>query len=87
MAYQPIIRFTIEEILDWWSDCSAGNRFLGYCSHAASAVWFLSFERWQTESRRMPSGTFFNFITDAAAILSELFDSTDESDDDDENQL
>ncbi len=34
----------------------------------------------------MPSGTLINFFTDAAA-LSDLFDSTDETDDDDENEL
>jgi len=82
-TYHPTIRFTPEEISDWWCDCPAGSRFLGCCSHVASAVWFLSFERWQTESRHMPSETFINFFADAAA-LPDLFDSTEESDDNDE---
>ncbi len=82
--YQPIVRFDTEEILDWWCDCNAGSRFIGCCSHVASAVWFLSFERWQTKQRRAPSATFINFVSDAG-VLPDLLDSTDESDDDDEN--
>ncbi len=82
--YQPIIRFDTEEILDSWCDCAAGSRFIGYCSNIASAVWFLSFERWQTRQRRAPSATFINFVSDAG-VLPDLFDSTDESDDEDEN--
>jgi hypothetical protein len=34
----------------------------------------------------MSSGTFINFVTDAAA-LPEFFNSTDESDDNDENEF
>ena len=86
VKYHPIIRFTTEEILDWWCGCTAGNRFIGCCSHIASTIWFLSFERWQTQSRRMPSQNFINFITDAAA-LPELFDSTDDSDDEVEDEF
>lgn len=82
--YQPIIRFSTEEILDWWCDCPAGNRFVGCCSHVASAIWFLSFERWQTQSRRSISASFINFVTDAA-ILEDSLDSANENDDDDEN--
>ncbi|CAF1329201.1 unnamed protein product [Adineta steineri] len=81
-TYHPIIRFTTEELLDWWYDCTAGNRFIGYCSRTALTIWFLLFERWRTQSRRMPSGAF---ITDAAA-LPDLFDCTDDSDDEDENE-
>jgi hypothetical protein len=86
LTYHPTIRFTREEILDWWYDCRAGNRFIGCCSHIASVIWFLSFERWQTQSHRMPSGTFLNFVTDAA-ILPEFSNSTDDSDDDNEDDL
>ncbi|CAF3376716.1 unnamed protein product [Rotaria socialis] len=65
--YHPIIRFTREEILDWWCDCTAGNCVIGCCSHIASAICFLSFERWQTQSSPKPSGTFINFVANAAA--------------------
>ena len=85
VKYHPILRFTAEEISDWWCDCTAGNRFIGCCSHIASTIWFLSFERWQTQSRRMPSETFINFIIDAAA-LPELFDSTDNSSNENEHE-
>lgn len=86
LTYHPTIRFTTEEISDWWCNCPAGNRFLGCCSHIASVIWFLSFERWQTQSRPMPSTTFIDFIADAAN-LSDSTDSTDDTDDDDDDEL
>ncbi|CAF5219369.1 unnamed protein product, partial [Rotaria magnacalcarata] len=78
------IRFTREEILDWWCDCTAGNCVIGCCSHIASAIWFLSFERWQTQSSPKLSGTFINFVADAAA-QQELSDSTNDDETDDED--
>jgi hypothetical protein len=84
VTYNPIIRFSTGQIIDWWYDCYAGNRFIRCCSNIASAIWFLSFERWQTQARRMPSGNFINFVHDAAAI-PELFDSTDDSASEDED--
>jgi hypothetical protein len=84
VKYHPIIRFSTEEITNWWCDCSAGNRFIGCCSHIASAIWFLSFERWQTPAGRIPSGNFINFVHDAS-VVAELFDSTDVSASEDED--
>ncbi|CAF5174254.1 unnamed protein product, partial [Rotaria magnacalcarata] len=83
--YHPTIRFTREEILDWWRDCTAGNSVIGCCSHIASAICFLSFERWQTQSRSRPSGTFINFVADAAA-QQELSDSTNDDEDEDDDE-
>ncbi|CAF4651489.1 unnamed protein product, partial [Rotaria sp. Silwood2] len=79
LTHNPIIQFTSNDILEWWCDCSTGNGMLGCCSHIASAIWFLSFERWQSHNRQMPSGDFINLATDAS-LLSDFYDSTDDED-------
>ncbi|CAF3126185.1 unnamed protein product [Rotaria sp. Silwood2] len=79
LSYNPIIQFTTEEISDWWCDCPTENTLIGCCSHVASAVWFLSFQRWQFQKRSMPSGDFINFVTDSKE-LSDFYDSTDDDD-------
>ncbi len=80
VTYNPVIQFTSDEILEWWCDCPIGSGFLGCCSHIASAIWFLSYERWQNKSRYMPSGSFINYVADASQI-SDFYDSTDDEDD------
>lgn len=84
-TYNPIVRYAPEEVLDWWCDCPAGNRYVGCCSHIASAVWFLSFQRWQTKARRMRSGEFIELFTDAAAQPEPFESSTDTGSDSDES--
>ena len=84
MIYHPIIQFTSEEILQWWCDCPIGSGYLGCCSHIASAIWFLSYERWQDNSHRMPSGDFLNFAIDAAQF-SDFYESTDDEQDADKD--
>ena len=79
VTYSPIIQFTSNDITDWWCDCPIGSSFLGCCSHIASAIWFLSYERWQNKVRRMPSGDFINSVIDAGQ-LSDYYDSTDDED-------
>ncbi|CAF3409468.1 unnamed protein product [Rotaria socialis] len=61
-------RVTYQAILGWWCDCFAGARFLGYCSHIASAILFLSHQRWQTQQRHMPSAEYKNLATDSKQI-------------------
>jgi hypothetical protein len=80
ITYNPTIQFSSQEILEWWCDCPAGNGLIGCCSHVASVIWFLSHERWQVGNRRMPSGDFVNFVTDASQV-SDFYDSTDDDDD------
>jgi hypothetical protein len=80
LTYNPIIQYTSDKILDWWCDCPMGNGLLGCCSHIASAIWFLSFERWQVHNRQMPSGDFINLAIDARQV-SDFYDSTDDEDD------
>lgn len=66
-TYHPIIKFNKEEVLDWWCDCASGSRYVGCCSHIASAIWFLSYQRWQTRYRSVSSTEFINLFKDAAA--------------------
>ncbi|CAF4871782.1 unnamed protein product [Rotaria socialis] len=68
LTHNPIIQFTPDEVLEWWRDCPIGNGLLGCYSHVASAIWFLSFQRWQLNSRNMPSGNFIKYVTDAPQI-------------------
>ena len=77
----PIIKFTPDEVVEWWCDCPVGNGLLGCCSHVSSAIWFLSFQRWQLSSKSMPSGNYINCVYDAAQ-MSDFYDSTDDETDD-----
>ena len=80
-TYYATIQFTDQQIVGWWCNCPVGSRFLGCCSHVSSAIWFLSYERWQSQKRYMLSGDFINFATDAIQE-SDFFDSSDDDDDD-----
>lgn len=82
-TYHPTIRFNDNEVLEWWCDCPSGGRFVGCCSHVASAVWFLAFARWQTQTNRMASSEYINLFEDAAATYH--LSDTDDDDSDDEN--
>ncbi|CAF2098267.1 unnamed protein product [Rotaria magnacalcarata] len=79
VTYHPTIHFTDQAILGWWCDCFIGARFLGCCSHIASAIWFLSYQRWQTQQRHMPSGKYKNLATDSIQV-SDFYDSSDDDD-------
>jgi hypothetical protein len=79
--FYPTIQFTNQQIIGWWCDCSIGGRFIGCCSHISSAIWFLSYERWQTQKRHMPSGSYMDLATDSIQV-SDFYDSSDDDDDD-----
>lgn len=83
MTYHPTVRFDENEILDWWCDCSSGSRFIGCCSHVASAIWFLAFARWQSQSNRMPSAEYVHLFQDAAEPLDMSDTDVDDSNDED----
>lgn len=88
--YNPTIRFDRETVLDWWCDCPSGSRYVGCCSHVASMIWFLSFQRWQSQSYRIGSREFIKFFTDASVLCEPMELSTDSdddtNDDDDEDE-
>ncbi|CAM4955870.1 unnamed protein product [Rotaria socialis] len=79
VTYHPTIHFTDQAILGWWCDCFTSARFLSCCSYIASAIWFLSHQRWQTQQYHMPLGEYKNLATD----LMQVSDFYDPSDDDD----
>ena len=68
--------------MDWWCDCPSGARYVGCCSHVPSVIWFLSFQRWQTQSHHMRSSDFIHFFTDAAVSAGSIESSTGSDDDD-----
>ena len=77
ITYNPIIKFTSDEVVEWWCDCPIGSRFVGCCSYIASVIWFLSYARWQSNNHYMPSNDYINFAVDASQ-LSDFHDSTDD---------
>ena len=79
-AYNSIIKFAHDEILEWQCDCPIGNVLSRCGSHVASGIRFLSFEQWQVHQRRMLSSDLINIATDAGQ-LSDFYDSTDGEDD------
>ena len=78
-TYHPIIQFSRVEILGWWCDCYIGNRFVGCCSHITSAIWFLSYQRWQSNESRRASTDRMNFVSETIPI-SDFYDSSDDED-------
>ncbi|CAF4913348.1 unnamed protein product [Rotaria magnacalcarata] len=79
VTYHSTIHFTNQAILGWWCDCFTGARFLGCCSHIASAIWFLSYQQWQTQQRHMSSGEYKNLATDSIQV-SDFYVSSDDDD-------
>jgi hypothetical protein len=47
----------------------------------SSTIWFLSYARWETKQRYMPSGTFMDLATDSGHFSDFLDSSDDDSDD------
>ncbi|CAF3921613.1 unnamed protein product [Rotaria sp. Silwood1] len=76
-TYNSVIKFSPDEVLDWWYDYPMGNVPIGSCSHIASTVCFLCCQRWKLHNRRIPIGDFIQLATDANQ-LSDLYDSTDD---------
>ena len=58
-TYYPTIQFATDQIIGWWCDCYTGARIVGCCSHEPSAIWFLSYERWQTHTRNIAINQLF----------------------------
>ncbi|CAF3756561.1 unnamed protein product [Rotaria magnacalcarata] len=79
VTYHSTIHFTNQAILGWWCDCFTGARFLGCCSHIASAIWFLSYQQWQAQQRHMSSDEYKNLATDSIQV-SDFYVSSDDDD-------
>ncbi|CAF0967090.1 unnamed protein product [Didymodactylos carnosus] len=78
-TYYPTIRFSKSKVVGWYCQCPIGSRVVGCCSHVASAIWFLGFERWQSHQRVQSSGSHLLNASDSIQI-------TDFEDDDEDNQ-
>ncbi len=55
--YHTYIQFDSTQVIAWYCTCPGGPRVVGCCSHIASAIWFLGYERYQTTTTRKPSTT------------------------------
>jgi hypothetical protein len=55
--YYTYIKFDLNQVLAWYCTCPGGPRVVGCCSHVASAIWFLAYERHQLNTNPQPSST------------------------------
>ena len=82
-SYQSTIYHTKDEIKGWYCTCPDGAKVVGCCSHIASVIWFLAYERFQGEERPKPSGAYMSVVSDSI-VVSDFYGSseTDDSDTD-----
>ena len=73
---------TLEEpIKDWYCTCEVGARVMGCCAHIASVLWYLGYDRHQTQHDRGHE-IKIDSILDASNLPE-----TDSESEDDENPL
>ena len=78
-SYYPTIQFSPDEILGWWCDCPIGSRIVGCCSHVSSMIWFLCYQRWESNNARRITTDPMNFVRDSV-VISDFYDSSDDDD-------
>ena len=79
--YHTYIQFDSTQVIAWYCTCPGGARVVGCCSHVASAIWFLGYERHQPTTARKPSATNTTNI-DYADNISDFEPSSDDEHDD-----
>lgn len=82
--YESIVFHTKDEIKGWYCTCPDGARIVGCCSHIASVIWYLAYERFQSSEHPKPSGTYISVVNDST-VLSEFYDSSETDDNNDSN--
>ena len=80
-SYYTYVQFTSAQIIAWYCTCRAGPRTVGCCSHVATAIWYLSYERHRTKTNRQSFSTNINSICYADNISDfELLSDVEEND-------
>ncbi|CAF4189825.1 unnamed protein product [Rotaria sordida] len=82
-SYESTIHHSKDEIKGWYCTCPDGAKVVGCCSHIASVIWYLAYERFQSEERPKPSGTYISLVDDSI-VLSDFYDSSEADDSDDD---
>jgi hypothetical protein len=83
-SYESTIYHNKDEIKGWYCTCPDGAKVVGCCSHIASVIWYLAYERFQSEERSKPSGTYMSLVDDSI-VLSDFYDSSETDDSDNEH--
>ena len=79
--YGSTIYHTKDEIKGWYCTCPDGARVVGCCSHIASVIWFLAYERFQDEERPKASRVYMSVVDDSI-VVSDFYDSNETEDSD-----
>jgi len=80
-SYYAYVQFSTEEIKNSCCDCPIGDRQVGVCSHRAAAIWFLGYQRHQTDaSKNQPSGSYLELLDDSE-LVADFVESSDDDDD------
>ena len=61
--------------------CSHGDKVGGCCSHIASVIWFLAYEKFRGEERPKSSSAYMSVVDDSI-IVSDFYDSSGTEDSD-----
>jgi len=80
-VYNTYVQFDSKQVLAWYCTCAAGARTVGCCSHVATAIWFLGYERHQLTINRQLSATNTTNIHYSENI-SDFEPSSDDEEDD-----
>ncbi|CAF3303856.1 unnamed protein product [Rotaria sp. Silwood2] len=79
--YHTYLQFDSTQIIAWYCTCTTGPRTVDCCSHIATAIWYLSYERHQATTNRQSSSTNANAIQYADNI-SDFEPSSDDEEND-----
>ena len=79
--YYTYVQFNAEDIQNSCCDCPIGDRKVGVCSHRASAIWFLAYERHRNAvTTTQTSGSYLGLLDDSDTV-ADFVASSDEDDD------
>lgn len=79
-TYYTYVYFNEKQVLNSCCDCPGGDRKVGVCSHRASAIWFLGYQRHSHNSTtHQPSATYLALLDDSD-LIEDFVESSDEYD-------
>lgn len=68
------IQYSETEIEGWYCTCKNGARTVGCCAHIASAIYYLSYYRYQEHHSQRKCDRFADYLDNAASVSrSEIY--------------
>jgi uncharacterized Zn finger protein len=80
-TYYNYVQFTEEEIDNSCCDCPGGDKKVGVCSHRATAIWFLAYQRHRNETSVNQSSGSYIKILDDNELVDDFVELSDKDDD------